>query len=140
MTAVSVSVHDKIDLSMAVAVGSSIQISLFLIPFAVTLGWMMDKPLSLLFDEFESIVLFLSVILVNCTLADGKSNWLEGWLLMLMCKSFLRSLIVSGGIWVTLNVVQSCARLGSMCSARGLRGGKAHSRASAGGGELEPDD
>ncbi len=84
VTAVSVSVHDKIDLSMGVAVGSSIQISLFVIPFMVILGWIMDKPLSLLFDEFESIVLFLSVILVNCTMADGRSNWLEGWLLMLM--------------------------------------------------------
>lgn len=76
--------HDKIDLSMGVAVGSSIQISLFVIPFMVLLGWMMDKPLSLLFDPFESIVLFLSVILVNVTMQDGKSNWLEGWLLMLL--------------------------------------------------------
>jgi len=84
VTAVSVSVHDKIDLSMGVAVGSSIQISLFVIPFMVILGWIMDKPLSLLFDEFESIVLFLSVILVNCTMADGRSNWLEGWLLMML--------------------------------------------------------
>ena len=36
------------------------QIALFVIPFIVTLGWILGKPLSLLFDPFESIVLFLS--------------------------------------------------------------------------------
>lgn len=41
---------------MSVAVGSSIQIALFVIPFMVTLGWILGKPLSLLFDPFESIV------------------------------------------------------------------------------------
>lgn len=43
VTAVSVSVHDKIDLSLGVAVGSSIQIALFVIPLLVVLGWIMDK-------------------------------------------------------------------------------------------------
>ncbi|KPV74284.1 uncharacterized protein RHOBADRAFT_15953 [Rhodotorula graminis WP1] len=75
VTAVSVSVHDKIDLSMGVAVGSSIQIALFVIPFMTVLGWIMDKPLSLLFDPFESITLFLSVLIVNYTIQDGRSNW-----------------------------------------------------------------
>ncbi|CEQ41166.1 SPOSA6832_02856, partial [Sporobolomyces salmonicolor] len=84
VTAVSVSVHDKIDLSMGVAVGSSIQIALFVIPFCVILGWIMDKPLSLLFDPFESIVLFLSVLITNYTIQDGRSNWLEGFLLMMV--------------------------------------------------------
>ena len=39
------------------------QISLFVIPLLVVLGWIIGKPLSLLFDPFESIVLFLSVLL-----------------------------------------------------------------------------
>ncbi|KAI0087295.1 Sodium/calcium exchanger protein-domain-containing protein [Irpex rosettiformis] len=82
VTAVTVSVRDKLDLSLGVAVGSSIQIALFVIPFIVTLGWMIGKPLTLLFDPFESIVLFLSVIVVNYTVQDGKSNWLEGAILM----------------------------------------------------------
>ncbi|GAA5856154.1 hypothetical protein JCM9279_004929 [Rhodotorula babjevae] len=84
VTAVSVSVHDKIDLSMGVAVGSSIQIALFVIPFMTVLGWIMNKPLSLLFDPFESITLFLSVLIVNYTIQDGRSNWLEGFLLMMV--------------------------------------------------------
>nr|VWO99770.1 TPR_REGION domain-containing protein [Ganoderma boninense] len=82
VTAVTVSVKDKLTLSLGVAVGSSIQIALFVIPFIVTLGWIIGKPLSLLFDPFESIVLFLSVIVVNYVVQDGKSNWLEGMILM----------------------------------------------------------
>lgn len=82
VTAVTVSVKDKLTLSLGVAVGSSIQIALFVIPFIVTLGWIMDKPLTLLFDPLESIVLFLSVLTVNYVVQDGKSNWLEGMILM----------------------------------------------------------
>ncbi|KAI0671600.1 Sodium/calcium exchanger protein-domain-containing protein [Trametes maxima] len=82
VTAVTVSVKDKLTLSLGVAVGSSIQIALFVIPFIVTLGWIMGKPLSMLFDPFESIVLFFSVLVVNYVVQDGKSNWLEGMILM----------------------------------------------------------
>ncbi|KAG8909242.1 hypothetical protein FRC01_007059, partial [Tulasnella sp. 417] len=82
LTAVTVSVKDKLDLSIGVAVGSSIQISLLVIPFIVILGWIIGKPLTLLFDPFEAVVLFLTVITVNYVVADGQSNWLEGMILM----------------------------------------------------------
>ncbi|KAH9960873.1 Sodium/calcium exchanger protein-domain-containing protein [Russula dissimulans] len=82
VTAVTVSVKDKLTLSLGVAVGSSIQIALFVIPFTVVLGWILGKPLTLLFDSFESIVLFLAVLTVNYVVQDGKSNWLEGMILM----------------------------------------------------------
>ncbi|KAG8985665.1 hypothetical protein FRB90_004517 [Tulasnella sp. 427] len=82
VTAVTVSVKDKLDLSIGVAVGSSIQISLLVIPFIVVLAWIIGKPLTLLFDPFEAVVLFLTVITVNYVVADGQSNWLEGMILM----------------------------------------------------------
>jgi Ca2+:H+ antiporter len=62
---------------MGVAVGSSIQIALFVVPFITILAWIIKQPLSLLFDPFESIVLFLSVLIVNYTIQDGRSNWRE---------------------------------------------------------------
>ncbi|AAW40631.1 calcium ion transporter, putative [Cryptococcus deneoformans JEC21] len=83
-TAVSVSVKDKLDLSISVAVGSSIQIALFVIPVIELLAWTIGKPMTLLFDPYESIVLFLSVLIVNQTLADGRSNWMEGMVLMML--------------------------------------------------------
>ncbi|KAF9258251.1 calcium/proton exchanger [Marasmius fiardii PR-910] len=80
-TAVSMARKDKLDLSIAIAVGSSIQSALFMTPFLVLLGWIIGKPLTLLFDSYESITLFFSVLIVNYVVQDGKSNWLEGFLL-----------------------------------------------------------
>ncbi|KIJ67078.1 hypothetical protein HYDPIDRAFT_38504 [Hydnomerulius pinastri MD-312] len=92
VTAVTVSVKDKLTLSLGVAVGSSIQIALFVIPFIVTLAWILGKPLTLLFDPLQSIVMFLSVLTVNYVVQDGKSNWLEGMILMclylILCVTF----------------------------------------------------
>jgi len=81
-TAVTVAVKDKLTLSIGVAVGSSIQIALFVIPLMVVLAWILGKPLLMLFDPFESVTLFLAVLTVNYCVQDGKSNWLEGMILM----------------------------------------------------------
>ncbi|PVG01865.1 calcium/proton exchanger [Serendipita vermifera] len=82
VTAVTVSVRNKLDLALAVAVGSSIQIALFVLPFLVILGWWIGQPLSLNFDTFESVVVVVSVIVVNFAISDGRTNWLEGFVLM----------------------------------------------------------
>ncbi|KAF8486151.1 Sodium/calcium exchanger protein-domain-containing protein [Russula ochroleuca] len=82
MTAINVSRKDRLSLSISVAVGSTIQTALFVIPFMVILGWVLDKPLPLLFDPFESIVLYISVHIMTNVVADGKSNWLEGAILI----------------------------------------------------------
>ncbi|TBU32650.1 Sodium/calcium exchanger protein-domain-containing protein [Dichomitus squalens] len=81
-TAVNVAAQDQLTLSISVAVGSTIQTALFVIPFMVLLGWVLDKPLALLFDPFESVVLYISVHTMGYVVADGKSNWLEGVILI----------------------------------------------------------
>ncbi|KAJ3988959.1 hypothetical protein F5890DRAFT_1550093 [Lentinula detonsa] len=80
--AIGVSVKDQVTLSISVAVGSSIQTALFVIPLMVTIAWAMGKPLALLFDPFESLVLYISVQTMTHVVADGKSNWLEGAILI----------------------------------------------------------
>ncbi|KAG1814270.1 uncharacterized protein BJ212DRAFT_1300592 [Suillus subaureus] len=82
VTSVTAAFKGHITLSLGVAVGSSIQVALFVAPFIVTLAWTMGKPLTFLFDPLESIVLFVSVLTVNYVIQDGKSNWLEGMILM----------------------------------------------------------
>jgi len=82
VTAVSVAMKDKMELSIGVALGSSLQIALLVIPLLVILGWIIGVPLTLYFQGFETSVLFISVIIVNGVIADGESNWLEGSLLM----------------------------------------------------------
>jgi hypothetical protein len=81
-TAVTVAVKDKMDLAIGVAVGSSMQIALLVLPFAVVLGWILGKDMTLDFDGFQIAVLFVAVLLVNYLIQDGKSHWLEGVLLM----------------------------------------------------------
>jgi len=85
VTAVSVAMKNKMDLSIGVALGSSIQIALLVVPLLVILGWIISKPLTLYFQGFETVVLFMSVIIVNAVISDGESNWLEG---ALLCASY----------------------------------------------------
>jgi len=82
VTAVTVAMKDKMELSIGVAIGSSTQIALLVIPLLVLLGWMMDRSLTLYFHIFESMVGFVSVIIVHIMLSDGESNWLEGAMLL----------------------------------------------------------
>ncbi|PQE09171.1 putative Ca2+-transport (H+ Ca2+ exchange) protein [Rutstroemia sp. NJR-2017a BBW] len=81
-TAVTVACKDKMDLAIGVAVGSSMQVALLLIPLMVVIGWIMGNDMmSLSFDGFQVAVLFMAVLLVNYLIGDGKSHWLEGMLL-----------------------------------------------------------
>jgi Ca2+:H+ antiporter len=83
MTAVKVACKDRMDLAISVAVGSSMQIALLVIPFVTVVGWAMgNDDMTLSFDIFQIVILFVSVWVVNYLISDGKSNWLEGFLLM----------------------------------------------------------
>ncbi|UJO19900.1 Vacuolar calcium ion transporter [Fulvia fulva] len=82
VTAVTVAAKNKMDLAIGVAVGSSIQIALFVTPVVVLLGWILDTNMSLYFNIFETISLFVTVFVVNFLVLDGRSNYLEGSLLI----------------------------------------------------------
>jgi Ca2+:H+ antiporter len=78
VTAIVVALKDKMDLAMGVAIGSSMQIALLVTPFLVILGWIINQPMTLHFEIFETVVFFLSVLVVTYVIQDGKSNYLEG--------------------------------------------------------------
>jgi Ca2+:H+ antiporter len=96
VTAVTVAMKNKMDLAIGVAVGSSIQIgvfdaslsslliflALFVTPLVVILGWCASRQMSLYFTIFETISLFVTAFVVNFLVLDGKSNYLEGSLLI----------------------------------------------------------
>ncbi|RFU31663.1 hypothetical protein B7463_g4678, partial [Scytalidium lignicola] len=82
VTAIVVAVKDKMDLALGVAIGSSMQIALLVTPFLVILGWIIGQPMTLHFETFETVVFFLSVLVVTNVVADGKSNYLEGSMLL----------------------------------------------------------
>ncbi|KAI9315933.1 calcium/proton exchanger [Dichotomocladium elegans] len=84
VTAVTVAIKNKMDLALGVAVGSSMQIALLITPLMVIIGWGMNVEMSLLFNVFETAVMLISVVMVNYLMMDGKSNWLEGFMLIML--------------------------------------------------------
>jgi Ca2+:H+ antiporter len=81
-TAVTVAMKNKMDLSVSVAVGSSLQIALFVAPALVLAGWCIGQPMDLDFNPFELVAVAVSVLIANSISSDGQSNWLEGMLLL----------------------------------------------------------
>ncbi|RZC00090.1 Vacuolar cation/proton exchanger 5 isoform B [Glycine soja] len=88
------------DISLGVAIGSSTQISMFVIPFCVVIGWMMGQPMDLNFHLFETAALFLTVIVVAIMLQEGTANYFKG-LLLILCY-----LIVAASFYVHLDSSQ----------------------------------
>jgi len=81
-TAIIVAMKDKVTLSIGIALGSTIQVSLLVVPFSVLVGWLLDQPMDLYFQRVNSWALVLSALLVICVLVTGKSNWMNGAVLI----------------------------------------------------------
>lgn len=80
--AVAVAARDQMDLSVEVAVSSSLQIALFVAPILVFISLLFGNPLQLIFTELELIALIAGVIITAFVSEDGESNWLEGSVLL----------------------------------------------------------
>ena len=78
VVAVQVALKNQMDLAMEVAVGSSMQIALFVAPFLVFASLLMGTPMSLIFNEFELVTLIGAVAITALISLDGRSHWLEG--------------------------------------------------------------
>ena len=81
-TAIIVAGKNKMDLSISIAIGSSVQIALFVAPAMILFAWFLGVPLTLEFGLLETTATFMAVLVVNTTLADNKTNWLEGAMLI----------------------------------------------------------
>ena len=78
LVAVRVAGRNQMSLSVEIAVGSSLQVALFVVPALVFLSLALAHPLTLVFNGFELIALVGAVVIVNQVASDGESNWLEG--------------------------------------------------------------
>ncbi|PHU24777.1 Vacuolar cation/proton exchanger 2 [Capsicum chinense] len=72
-SAIMFAMKDKLDITLGVAIGSSTQISMFVIPFCVVVGWFMGKPMNLNFQLFETATLFITVLVVAFMLQDSET-------------------------------------------------------------------
>jgi Ca2+:H+ antiporter len=77
-TAVIVALKGKMDLALGIAMGSSMQIALFVAPLLVIAGHLMGTPLGLEFTILEVVAVMLAVAAVTLLVLDGKTNWFEG--------------------------------------------------------------
>ncbi|KAG2364506.1 Sodium/calcium exchanger protein-domain-containing protein [Suillus spraguei] len=100
VTSVWMAMKNKYELTITICVGSSIQIACLVVPLLVIVGWLYGYVLHLFLTNLQTIVLFVSVFLVNLLIMDGKSNYMEGLMLLtlyvviaLACELFLEPAI-----------------------------------------------
>lgn len=78
LVAVTVATRNQMDLSVEIALSSSLQIALFVAPVLVFISLAMGNPLTLIFNQFELLALGGGILITAQVAADGESNWLEG--------------------------------------------------------------
>jgi Ca2+:H+ antiporter len=82
VTAIGVAIKNNMDLSVSVAMGSSLLVALLVAPILVLVGLAIGQPMDLSFNPFEVVAVAVAVIVANLISLDGRSNWLEGVLLL----------------------------------------------------------
>lgn len=82
VTAVGVAMKNNMDLSVSVVMGSSLLVALLMAPVLVLVGFAIGQPMDLSFNPFEVVAVAVAVIVANLISLDGRSNWLEGALLL----------------------------------------------------------
>ena len=82
LVAVQVAAKNQMELSLAISIGSSLQIALFVAPLIVFISLLMGNPLTLVFNRFELIALMAATLIAGLVSLDGESNWLEGAMLL----------------------------------------------------------
>ncbi|MGE5465492.1 MAG: calcium/proton exchanger [Syntrophothermus sp.] len=77
-SAITTAIKDRMDLSLQIAVGSTTQIAMFVVPVLVFVSYFFATPMNLVFTNFELVSIVISVFMVKSIIEDGKSNWFEG--------------------------------------------------------------
>lgn len=83
-TAVLMAWKNRSDLAVGIAMGSALQIALFVAPVLVFVSYLRAEPMDLLFSPLEVVAVILAVLLARMVAEDGESNWLEGAMLLMI--------------------------------------------------------
>ncbi|MGE5264959.1 MAG: calcium/proton exchanger [Acidobacteriota bacterium] len=84
LVAVEMALKNKMEIALGIALGSSMQIALFVGPLLVFISLIEGHPMSLVFNPFELAALAASVVIAALIALDGESNWLEGAQLLIV--------------------------------------------------------
>jgi len=82
VSAITIAINDRMDLALQIAVGSTTQIAMFVVPVLVFISYFFETPMNLIFSTFELAAIVTAVFMVKSIIEDGKSNWFEGLQLM----------------------------------------------------------
>jgi Ca2+:H+ antiporter len=82
ITSVSMARRNKMDLAVSVALGSTLLVALLVVPVLVLVGPALGHPLDLSFNPYELVAIAMAVLVSNLASLDGRSDWLEGVLLL----------------------------------------------------------
>lgn len=92
LVAVRVALKNKMELSVEIAISSSLQVALLVAPLLVFISLLMGNPMQLIFNQFELLALGAGVVITALVSIDGESNWLEGASLLavylILCFAF----------------------------------------------------
>ena len=83
-TAVIMALKNQMDLAVGIALGSALQVALFVAPMLVFASYLRATPMDLLFSTLEVISVILAVMVARMVAEDGESNWLEGAMLLMV--------------------------------------------------------
>ncbi|KAJ6567190.1 hypothetical protein DFH09DRAFT_1471058 [Mycena vulgaris] len=106
-------------LAEARSIDLSIQFLMFWMPILVLLAWFTNKPLSLLFDMFEVVLLISATFLVNYVTADAKTNWAEGVMMLALYSMIALTAWFYPG-QRAVNAMLSCTSVQEALSAHGV--------------------
>jgi Ca2+:H+ antiporter len=81
-TAVLMAMKNQMDLAVNIAIGSSIQVALFVAPVLVFSSYLLGRPMDLVFSTFEVVAVTVAAGVATLVAMDGESNWMEGALLL----------------------------------------------------------
>ncbi len=84
IVAVEMALKNRMELSLGIAIGSSLQIAVFVAPLLVFIALLFNQQLTLVFNQFELAALLAAVIITALISLDGESNWLEGAQLLIV--------------------------------------------------------
>lgn len=83
-TAILMARKNQMDLAVGIAIGSALQIALFVAPVLVFASYLRETPMDLVFSTLEIVAILLAVLLARMVAEDGESNWLEGAMLLMV--------------------------------------------------------
>jgi len=87
-SALALAAKDRLGTASEIAVGASMQLAMLVVPVLVLLGAVTGHPFDLAFSPLELTALTVGTLLTRQLLDDGKTNWLEGVMLLGLYLSF----------------------------------------------------